>query len=76
MRRGEVIHIGGGRFHRVDEAALAVHPVALGFRDAVVDLPLRGPATTSQSAIACPCRSGTSQDPFHASHSSWSLVPR
>lgn len=40
-----LLQICAGRFHRVDQVDLAVHPVALGFREVVVDfhpkVPLR-----------------------------------
>lgn len=45
----------------MDEAALAIH--------ADVDLPLRGPAATSRSTTACPCKSGASPDPSPSSRS-------
>ena len=57
----------------MDEAALAIHAVAFGFRAAVVDLPLRGPAATSRrrslprsgGTTGCLSWSGASQDPVH-----------
>ena len=59
---GEVVHIGGGGFHRVDEASVLVN--------ADVDLPLRGPAATYRNTTGCPSWSGASQDPSPPSRSS------
>ena len=57
----------------MDEDALAIHAVALGFRVAVVDLPLRGLTATSRrrslprsaGTTGCLSWSGASQDPVH-----------
>jgi len=56
---GEVMHISGRGFHRVDQACVLV--------DADVDLPLRGPLATCRNAIDCPSWSGASLDPSRPS---------
>lgn len=53
-RRGVVKHIGGGCFHRVDKAYLAIHPD--------LDLPLRGPTAISHFTTDWPSRSDASRD--------------